>query len=207
MRSQHCRGHDWRKVDVARSKHKFEQDCREAEKAAQTAEWLDQDINATKADVEKKLQDKDERRATFSEISKSGYWLLSETELQLLLIITKCFEAMKVVANAVDAKNDTQVLIELHKSGYARPGDMEFEDFSQPVICAHSENGLDTLSDGEPKFQGPGHSRAKRWPFGNKSKTVASEDFSHLPLEQQRKWLQRQLEEHNQELHKEEDQR
>lgn len=35
------------------SKRKFERDCREAEKAAQTAERLDQDINATKADVEK----------------------------------------------------------------------------------------------------------------------------------------------------------
>ncbi|KAM5125536.1 LOW QUALITY PROTEIN: semaphorin-4C-like [Callospermophilus lateralis] len=180
-----------------------------------------------------KLQVKEEYRATFSEISKSGYWLLSEMELQVLLIITKCFEDMK----------DTQILIEVHKSSYARPGDVEFEDFSQPVICAHSENGLDTCSDGEPKFQGPGHSCAKRWPFGKKSnvgaqnvvylegkegglessgvcsawklqlqnprlnplfplQTVASEDFSHLPLEQQRKQLQYQLEEHNQELKK-----
>ncbi|VTJ92386.1 Hypothetical predicted protein, partial [Marmota monax] len=65
---------------------------------------------------------------------------------------------------------DTQILIELHKSGYAHPGDVEFEDFSQPVICTHTENGLDTRSDGEPKFQAPGHSCAKHWPFGKKSK-------------------------------------
>lgn len=38
---------------LPQSKRKFERDCREAEKAAQTAERLDQDINATKADVEK----------------------------------------------------------------------------------------------------------------------------------------------------------
>lgn len=40
---------------TTQSKRKFERDCREAEKAAQTAERLDQDINATKADVEKVL--------------------------------------------------------------------------------------------------------------------------------------------------------
>lgn len=37
--------------------------------------------------------------------------------------------------------------------------------------------------------------------------TVATEDFSHLPPEQQRKRLQQQLEERNRELQKEEDQR
>lgn len=35
------------------SKRKFERDCREAEKAMLAAEKLDQDLNATKADVEK----------------------------------------------------------------------------------------------------------------------------------------------------------
>lgn len=40
-------------LSSTQSKRKFERDCREAEKAAQTAERLDQDINATKADVEK----------------------------------------------------------------------------------------------------------------------------------------------------------
>lgn len=42
-------------LSPTQSKRKFERDCREAEKAAQTAERLDQDINATKADVEKVL--------------------------------------------------------------------------------------------------------------------------------------------------------
>lgn len=37
--------------------------------------------------------------------------------------------------------------------------------------------------------------------------TVATEDFSHLPPEQQRKRLQQQLEERNRELQKEVDQR
>ncbi|XP_036169575.1 cdc42-interacting protein 4 isoform X3 [Myotis myotis] len=235
------------------SKRKFERDCREAEKAAQTAERLDQDINATKADVEKakqqahlrshmaeeskneyaaqlqrfnrdqahfyfsqmpqifdKLQDMDERRATHL---GAGYGLLSEAELQVLPIITKCLEGMKVAAAAVDSKNDSQVLIELNKSGFARPGDVEFEDFSQPMNRAHSDSSLGTPSDGRPELRGPGRSRAKRWPFGKKNKlsfclqTVVTEDFSHLLPELQRKRLQQQLEEHNRELQKEIDQR
>lgn len=229
------------------SKRKFERDCREAEKAAHTAERLDQDINATKADVEKakqqahlrnhmaeeskneyaaqlqrfnrdqahfyfsqmpqifdKLQDMDERRATRL---GAGYGLLSEAELQVVPIIGKCLEGMKVAAESVDAKNDSQVLIELHKSGFARPGDLEFEDFSQVMNRVPSDSSLGT-PDGRPELRAASsRSRAKRWPFGKKNKTVATEDFSHLPPEQQRKRLQQQLEERNRELQKEEDQR
>ncbi|XP_059552896.1 cdc42-interacting protein 4 isoform X5 [Myotis daubentonii] len=151
-----------------------------------------------------KLQDMDERRATHL---GAGYGLLSEAELQVLPIITKCLEGMKVAAAAVDSKNDSQVLIELNKSGFARPGDVEFEDFSQPMNRAHSDSSLGTPSDGRPELRGPGRSRAKRWPFGKKNKTVVTEDFSHLPPEQQRKRLQQQLEERNRELQKEIDQR
>ncbi|XP_053439308.1 cdc42-interacting protein 4 isoform X4 [Nycticebus coucang] len=229
------------------SKRKFERDCREAEKAAHTAERLDQDINATKADVEKakqqahlrshmaeeskneyaaqlqrynrdqthfyfsqmpqifdKLQDMDERRAMRL---GAGYGLLSEAELQVVPIIAKCLEGMKVAADAVDPKNDSQVLIELHKSGFARPGDVEFEDFSQPMNRAPSDSSLGTPSDGRSELRGLGRTRAKRWPFSKKNKTVVTEDFSHLPPEQQRKRLQQQLEERNRELQKEVDQR
>lgn len=151
-----------------------------------------------------KLQDMDERRA--SRLG-AGYGLLSEAELQVVPIIAKCLEGMKVAAEAVDAKNDSQVLIELHKSGFARPGDVEFEDFSQPMNRAPSDSSLGTPADGRLELRGPGRSRAKRWPFGKKSKTVVTEDFSHLPPEQQRKRLQQQLEERSRELQKEVDQR
>ncbi|XP_049495350.1 cdc42-interacting protein 4 [Panthera uncia] len=207
-----------------------------------------------------KLQDMDERRATHL---GAGYGLLSEAELQVVPIIAKCLEGMKVAADAVDAKNDSQVLIELHKSGFARPGDVEFEDFSQPMNRVPSDSSLGTPSDGRPELRGPGRSRAKRWPFSKKNKprpppfsplggplpsalpngppsprsgldplailseisksvkprlasfrslrgsrgTVVTEDFSHLPPEQQRKRLQQQLEERSRELQKELDQR
>uniref|UniRef100_A0A8C6R6I2 Thyroid hormone receptor interactor 10 n=1 Tax=Nannospalax galili TaxID=1026970 RepID=A0A8C6R6I2_NANGA len=206
-----------------------------------------------------KLQDMDERRA--SRLG-AGYRLLSEAELQVVPIIGKCFEGMKVAAESVDAKNDSQVLIELHKSGFARPGDLEFEDFSQPMNRVPSDSSLGT-PDGRSELRGgSGRSRAKRWPFGKKSKprppplsplggplpltlsdgspsprsgrdplailseisksvkprlasfrslrargVMATEDFSHLPPEQQRKRLQQQLEDRNRELQKEVDQR
>lgn len=146
-----------------------------------------------------KLQDMDERRTAHL---GTGYGLLSEAEMQVVPIIAKCLEGMKVAAEAVDAKNDSKVLVELHKSGFARPGDVEFEDFSQPMNRAASDSSLGAPSDGRT----PGRSRAKLWPFSKKNKTVATEDFSHLPPEQQRKRLQQQLEERNRELQKELDQ-
>ncbi|XP_032321637.1 cdc42-interacting protein 4 isoform X2 [Camelus ferus] len=236
------------------SKRKFERDCREAEKAAQTAERLDQDINATKADVEKAKQQA-HLRSHMAEESKNEY----AAQLQRF----NRDQAHFYFSQMPQIFDDSQVLIELHKSGFARPGDVEFEDFSQPMNRAPSDSSLGTPSDGRPELRGPGRSRAKRWPFGKKNKprppplsplggplpsalpngppsprsgldplailseisksvkprlasfrslrgsrgTVVTEDFSHLPPEQQRKRLQQQLEERNRELQKEVDQR
>ncbi|KAM8764425.1 cdc42-interacting protein 4 isoform 2-T2 [Rhynchonycteris naso] len=236
------------------SKRKFERDCREAEKAAQTAERLDQDINATKADVEKAKQQA-HLRSHMAEESKNEY----AAQLQRF----NRDQAHFYFSQMPQIFDDSQVLIELHKSGFARPGDVEFEDFSQRMNRAPSDSSLGTPSDGRPELRGPGRSRAKRWPFGKKNKprplplsplggplpsalpngppsprsgldplailseisksvkprlasfrslrgsrgTVVTEDFSHLPPEQQRKRLQHQLEERNRELQKEVDQR
>ncbi|EMP26097.1 Cdc42-interacting protein 4 [Chelonia mydas] len=54
------------------SKRKFERDCREAEKAMLAAEKLDQDLNATKADVEKAKQQAN-LRSHMAEESKNEY--------------------------------------------------------------------------------------------------------------------------------------
>ncbi|XP_059588353.1 cdc42-interacting protein 4 isoform X3 [Alligator mississippiensis] len=232
------------------SKRKFERDCREAEKALLTAERLDQDINATKADVEKakqqahvrghmaeeskneyaaclqhfnqdqsrfyflempqifnKLQEMDERRTARL---REGYGLFSETERQVMPIVGKCLEGMKVAAEAVDEKSDSQLLIELHKSGFERPGDVEFEDFSQPMNRASSDSSLGTPRGPSDVRVDPrllGKNKAKRWPFSKKNKPVITEDFSHLPPEQRRKKLQQKIEDRNRELQKEIDQR
>uniref|UniRef100_A0A674JC04 Thyroid hormone receptor interactor 10 n=1 Tax=Terrapene triunguis TaxID=2587831 RepID=A0A674JC04_9SAUR len=195
------------------SKRKFERDCREAEKAMLAAEKLDQDLNATKADVEKakqqanlrshmaeeskneyasflqkfnrdqsqfyflempqifnKLQEMDERRTVRL---KEGYGVFSETERQVMPIIGKCLDGMKAAADSVNEKNDSQVLIELHKSGFERPGDVDFEDFSQPINRTSSDSSLGTprgTLDGRLDPRLLGKNKGKRWLFSKKNK-------------------------------------
>nr|XP_033780596.1 cdc42-interacting protein 4 isoform X2 [Geotrypetes seraphini] len=232
------------------SKRKFERDCREAERAHLTAERLDQDINATKADVEKakqqsqlrsdmaeeskndyasclqkfnqdqnqfyysqmpetfrNLQEMDERRTVKL---KEGFSLFSSAEQQVVPIVRKCLEGMKVAADSVNEKHDSQMLIEMHKSGFERPGDVEFEDFSQPMNRTSSDSSLGTLKGAlDPRGDSRllGKSKAKRWPFMKKTKSLITEDFSHLPPEQRRKKLQQTIEERKRDLQKEIDQR
>nr|XP_033780595.1 cdc42-interacting protein 4 isoform X1 [Geotrypetes seraphini] len=198
------------------SKRKFERDCREAERAHLTAERLDQDINATKADVEKakqqsqlrsdmaeeskndyasclqkfnqdqnqfyysqmpetfrNLQEMDERRTVKL---KEGFSLFSSAEQQVVPIVRKCLEGMKVAADSVNEKHDSQMLIEMHKSGFERPGDVEFEDFSQPMNRTSSDSSLGTLKGAlDPRGDSRllGKSKAKRWPFMKKTKLLS----------------------------------
>ncbi|XP_017284865.1 cdc42-interacting protein 4 homolog isoform X5 [Kryptolebias marmoratus] len=148
-----------------------------------------------------KLQDLDERR-----IRKlaQGYILFSDTEKQVMPIIGKCLEGITKAGTNVNDKNDTMIVIEQNKSGFERPGDVEFEDYSQGINRASSDSSL-----GTPK--GPmdllGRNKGKNfWLFSRKSKPTVTEDFGHLPPEQRRKRLQQKLEEISKELQKEVDQ-
>ncbi|XP_014466363.1 cdc42-interacting protein 4 isoform X4 [Alligator mississippiensis] len=117
-----------------------------------------------------KLQEMDERRTARL---REGYGLFSETERQVMPIVGKCLEGMKVAAEAVDEKSDSQLLIELHKSGFERPGDVEFEDFSQPMNRASSDSSLGTPRGPSDVRVDPrllGKNKAKRWPFSKKNK-------------------------------------
>ncbi|XP_017284863.1 cdc42-interacting protein 4 homolog isoform X2 [Kryptolebias marmoratus] len=112
-----------------------------------------------------KLQDLDERR-----IRKlaQGYILFSDTEKQVMPIIGKCLEGITKAGTNVNDKNDTMIVIEQNKSGFERPGDVEFEDYSQGINRASSDSSL-----GTPK--GPmdllGRNKGKNfWLFSRKSK-------------------------------------
>ncbi|KAJ3600610.1 hypothetical protein NHX12_031590 [Muraenolepis orangiensis] len=186
------------------SKKRFEREWREAERAAQYAEKTDQDINATKADVEKeckndyaaqlqkcnkeqnqfyfndmpvifnKLQDMDERRG---QRLAHGYALFSDTEKQVMPIIGKCLEGINKAGSNVNQRNDSLALIEQHKSGFERPGDLEFEDYSQAINRTSSDSSLST-----PK--GPmdllGKNRNKNFWLFKKSKLSSSSTLSPL---------------------------
>uniref|UniRef100_A0A671QKH6 Cdc42-interacting protein 4 homolog n=1 Tax=Sinocyclocheilus anshuiensis TaxID=1608454 RepID=A0A671QKH6_9TELE len=112
------------------------------------------------------LQDMDERR-----IKKlaQGYILFADTERHVMPIIGKCLEGMTRAGTNVNESNDSVVLIEQHKSGFERPGDVEFEDYSQGINRASSDSSL-----GTPK--GPlellGKNKNKTFRFGHSAASV-----------------------------------
>uniref|UniRef100_A0A665TQ11 Cdc42-interacting protein 4 homolog n=1 Tax=Echeneis naucrates TaxID=173247 RepID=A0A665TQ11_ECHNA len=214
---------------------RFAKEWAEADKATQQAEKTENDLNATKLDVEKakthaharthtaeecrndyaaqlqkynkeqnlfyyseipqifnKLQDMDERRIRRL---ADGYCQFSEIEKKVLPIISKCLEGISAAGAKINEKQDSILFIEQHKSGFERPGDVEFEDYSQGIKPATSDSSLHP-----PKV------RAKLWPFSKKHKPPAAEDFSHLPPEQRKKRLQAKIDDITKELQKTQDQ-
>ncbi|XP_035253474.1 cdc42-interacting protein 4 homolog isoform X4 [Anguilla rostrata] len=147
-----------------------------------------------------KLQDMDERRV---EKLGQGYVSFAETEKHVTPIISKCLEGVAKAGASTNGRTDSLALIEQHKSGFERPGDLEFEDYSQGINRASSDSSL-----GTPK--GPldllSKNKNKLWPFSKKSKPPPTEDFGHLPPEQRRKKLQRKIDYIGKELQKEVDQ-
>eukprot|EP00062_Callorhinchus_milii_P021077 gi/632977410/ref/XP_007905328.1/ PREDICTED: cdc42-interacting protein 4 [Callorhinchus milii] len=228
------------------AKKKFERDCREAEKALQSAERVDNDINTTKADVEKAKQqanlrnhmadeskneyasqlqkyNRDQNTFYFTEMPQvfdklqemdgrrlnklcDTYRLFADTEQQVTPIIGKCLEGVLKAANSVDENQDSRILIESYKSGFERPSELEFEDYSQIINRTSSENSLGSVKS-DCRTEQRSKSKGKRWLFGKKSKHTVSEDFSHLPPEQRRKKLQQKIQTLNKELQKQVDQR
>ncbi|XP_047215694.1 cdc42-interacting protein 4 homolog isoform X3 [Girardinichthys multiradiatus] len=155
-----------------------------------------------------KLQNLDERR-----IQKlaQGYILFSDTEKHVMPIISKCLEGITKAGTNVNEKNDTMVVIEQNKSGFERPGDVEFEDYSQGINRASSDSSLGTPK-GHMDILGKNKSK-NLWLFkrskkftSERSMPTVMEDFGHLPPEQRRKRLQQKLEEISKELQKEADQ-
>ncbi|XP_048414548.1 formin-binding protein 1 isoform X9 [Stegostoma tigrinum] len=151
-----------------------------------------------------KIQDLDERR-----IVKVGESMktFSDVDRQVIPIIGKCLDGITKAAESIDEKHDTQLVIEAFKSGFEQPGDVEFEDFSQPMKRTVSESSLsNSRSDGKQESKG-GKSKGKLWPFIKKNKGSGPEDFSNLPPEQRRKKLQQKIDEINKEIQKESDQK
>lgn len=188
------------RLDVEKAKHSaharthLAEECR-SDYAAQLQKYNKEQNNFYYADITQiynKLQDMDERRIRRL---AAGYCQFSDIEKNVLPIITKCLEGISAAGARINEKQDSILFIEQHKSGFERPGDMEFEDYSQGIKAATSESSLNP-----PKV------RAKLWPFSKKHKPVAAEDFSHLPPEQRKKKLQSKIDDISKELQKAQDQ-
>ncbi|XP_054459643.1 cdc42-interacting protein 4 homolog [Anoplopoma fimbria] len=139
-----------------------------------------------------KMQDMDERRIRRL---AEGYCQFSDIEKKVLPIITKCLEGISSAGLKINEKQDSILFIEQHKSGFERPADLEFEDYTQGIKPATSDSSLNP-----PKV------RAKLWPFSKKNKPLPAEDFSHLPPEQRKKKLQAKIDDITKELQKTQDQ-
>ncbi|XP_077460838.1 thyroid hormone receptor interactor 10b isoform X2 [Stigmatopora argus] len=134
-----------------------------------------------------KLQELDERR--ISRLAE-GYCQFSDLEKKVQPIITKCLDGISAAGAKVDGKQDSLLLVEQHKSGFERPSDVDFEDYTQGIKAASSDSSLNP-----PKV------RTKLWPFSRRHKPPPAEDFSHLPPEQRKKMLQAKIDDVSKKLH------
>uniref|UniRef100_A0A4X1TJS4 Formin binding protein 1 n=1 Tax=Sus scrofa TaxID=9823 RepID=A0A4X1TJS4_PIG len=150
----------WKQLES--SKRRFERDCKEADRAQQYFEKMDADINVTKADVEKARQQA-QLRHQMAEDSKADYSSIlqkfnHEQHEYYHTHIPNIFQ-------------DSQLVIEAYKSGFEPPGDIEFEDFTQPMKRTVSDNSLsNSRGDGKSELKFGGKSKGKLWPFIKKNK-------------------------------------
>ncbi|XP_073662818.1 formin-binding protein 1 isoform X12 [Tursiops truncatus] len=167
----------WKQLES--SKRRFERDCKEADRAQQYFEKMDADINVTKADVEKKIQEMEERRIVRIGESVKTY---AELDRQVIPIIGKCLDGIVKAAESIDPKNDSQLAIEAYKSGFEPPGDIEFEDYTQPMKRTVSDNSLsNSRGEGKSELKFGGKSKGKLWPFIKKNKLMSLLTSPHQP--------------------------
>nr|XP_048287972.1 formin-binding protein 1 isoform X8 [Myodes glareolus] len=125
-----------------------------------------------------KIQEMEERRIVRIGESMKTY---AEVDRQVIPIIGKCLDGIVKAAESIDQKNDSQLVVEAYKSGFEPPGDIEFEDYTQPMKRTVSENSLSSSKEGKSELRFGGKSRGKLWPFikKNKSPKQQKEPLSH----------------------------
>ncbi|XP_057575824.1 formin-binding protein 1 isoform X8 [Hippopotamus amphibius kiboko] len=126
-----------------------------------------------------KIQEMEERRIVRIGESVKTY---AELDRQVIPIIGKCLDGIVKAAESIDPKNDSQLVIEAYKSGFEPPGDIEFEDYTQPMKRTVSDNSLsNSRGEGKSELKFGGKSKGKLWPFikKNKSPKQQKEPLSH----------------------------
>ncbi|XP_072243185.1 formin-binding protein 1-like isoform X2 [Leuresthes tenuis] len=111
--------------------------------------------------IYQRIQDMEERRI---ERIGEAMRLSAEAERKVLPVASHCLDAMMDAAESIQARKDTRQVVEVFKSGFDPPGDVEFEDYSATIRRSISESSyLDN------RMEGRRHSR-KLWPFLRKNK-------------------------------------
>ncbi|XP_034349976.1 formin-binding protein 1 isoform X5 [Arvicanthis niloticus] len=125
-----------------------------------------------------KIQEMEERRIVRIAESMKTY---AELDRQVIPIIGKCLDGIVKAAESIDQKNDSQLVVEAYKSGFEPPGDIEFEDYTQPMKRTVSDNSLSSSKEGKAELKFGGKSRGKLWPFIKKNKLVSLLTSPHQP--------------------------
>ncbi|XP_029942865.1 formin-binding protein 1-like [Salarias fasciatus] len=113
--------------------------------------------------IYQRIQDMEERR-----IERVGDAMRAsaEAERKVLPEAGRCLDAMMDAAQSIQPRKDTRQVVELFKSGFDPPGDVDFEDYSATMRRSISESSyLDNRTEGRR------HSR-KLWPFIRKNKLL-----------------------------------
>lgn len=113
--------------------------------------------------IYQRIQEMEERRIDrLSETMRS----CAEAERKLLPQTSRCIEGLLQAAASIQPRQDTREVVEVYKSGFDPPGDVEFEDYSATMRRSVSESSyLDNRGEGRR------HSR-KLWPFIRKNKLL-----------------------------------
>ncbi|KAM7415422.1 hypothetical protein PAMA_017777 [Pampus argenteus] len=109
--------------------------------------------------IYQRIQDMEERRI---ERIGDAMRLSAEAERKFLPVVSHCLDAMMDATESIQPR----MVVEVYKSGFDPPGDVEFEDYSATMRRSVSESSyLDN------RMEGRRHSR-KLWPFIRKNKLL-----------------------------------
>ncbi|XP_061169788.1 formin-binding protein 1-like isoform X5 [Saccostrea echinata] len=150
---------------------------------------------------------------------KSVVKQVADIERSVIPIINTCIDGMVKASDGISAEEDSKAVIDKYKSGFPIPGDFPFEDLSNPssVINTSNANGTPknaveyrkgTVSD---KKRNKKEKKGGGGLFGiftsSKSARIrgeeSKEDFSDLPPNQQRKALNKKIDEFKKEIARE----
>nr|XP_057927506.1 formin-binding protein 1-like isoform X2 [Doryrhamphus excisus] len=157
----------------------------EAEKARQTAQQKQQTAQESKKDyvsslnqfnqdqhqhyhtmvpvIYQRIQDMEERRI---ERIAEAMRLSAEAEKKSLPVVSSCLDAMMDAAESIQARMDTRQVVEVYKTGFEPPGDVDFEDYRATMRRSISESSyLDNQIEGRRQSR-------KLWPFLRKNKLL-----------------------------------
>ncbi|KAM9858045.1 formin-binding protein 1a [Aulostomus maculatus] len=112
--------------------------------------------------IYQRIQDMEERRI---ERVGEAMRLSAEAERKTLPLASACLDVMMEAAESIQPRMDARRVVEVYKSGFDPPGDVEFEDYSATMRRSISESSyLDNRTEGRR--------HRKLWPFIRKNKLL-----------------------------------